>query len=83
MAVTNICEPIDVAAVFRGGCVTPLHFRWNSRTHTVSHATGLWRARAGEVTIVHVAVVGTDGTYYEISFDTKTLVWRLEKLETA
>jgi hypothetical protein len=82
MAVSVIEEPIKVAAVFEGGKLTPVRFRWRGRAKRVRAVTGRWTSRDGTDTIHHFAIMGDDDVYYEISFSTQTFVWRLEKLET-
>lgn len=82
MAVAIIDEPIKVAAVFEGGTLTPVRFRWRGRAKRVRAVTGRWSAKDGLDTIHYFALVGEDDVYYEISFSSKTFVWRLERLET-
>lgn len=82
MAVTELNEPIVVVAGFRGGELRPVCFYWNGSKIRIRKITGRWKLRDGSDTIHFIACVGENDVYYEISFSTKTLVWRLEKLET-
>ena len=60
--------------------IKPLRFRWSGRMFEVKDITYTWQTRDGQKTTHHFSV--TDGrTLYELSFDTHSLVWKMENLE--
>lgn len=77
----DVGENISVIASFSQTCrIKPLRFRWSGRLFEVREITYLWKVREGQTEIYHFSV--TDGrSLYELTFDTKSLLWRLEKLE--
>lgn len=81
-AMTEISEPVEVIALFKKGKVYPLKINWNNRECRVKEATGSWKSRCGEAEILHLSLVVESGSYFEVSFNTKTYIWHLEKVET-
>ncbi len=77
----NVGETISVIASFSQTYrIKPLRFRWSGRLFEVREITYLWKSAEGQSEIYHFSV--TDGrSLYELTFDTKSLLWRLEKLE--
>jgi hypothetical protein len=75
-----IDEPILVGAVFSNG-IKPVWFMWNNKKHTVKEVTYRWKDRIGEAVVHHFSVVSDTGTIYEITFNSKTLDWRLRNVE--
>ncbi len=77
----NVGETISVIASFSQAYrIKPLRFRWSGRLFEVREITYLWKSAEGQGEIYHFSV--TDGrSLYELTFDTKSLLWRLEKLE--
>ncbi len=77
-----ISEPISVIASFSPSCrLRPVKFVWGKRSLQIQEITYQWKTREGTSAIYHFSV--TDGrTLYEISFNSSTLLWRLEGLET-
>ncbi len=60
--------------------VKPFKFKWAGRTIRVADITYTWRSKEGRKDIYHFAL--TDGSVlYELTYDTETLLWRLENLE--
>lgn len=60
--------------------IRPVRFRWMDKLFEVKEVTYSWRTKEGDSKIYHFSV--TDGhTLYELSFDTTSLLWRLENLE--
>jgi len=60
--------------------IRPVKFRWNGKLFEVKDITYVWQTKEGQTKIYHFSI--TDGkTLYELSFDTASLVWRLERLE--
>lgn len=77
----DVGETISVIASFSQTYrIKPLRFRWSGRLFEVREITYLWKMREGQNEIYYFSV--TDGrSLYELTFDTKSLLWRLEKLE--
>lgn len=60
--------------------IKPLKFNWSGRLLEVREITYTWKTREGHNEIYHFSV--TDGkTLYELSFDTDSLIWKIENLE--
>jgi hypothetical protein len=78
--VTDIGDPIRVAAVFTGGTVQPVWFDWNGRQVRIRETAFIWRTVEGSAPILHFSV--TDGVnLYEICFDREKMGWRIERAE--
>jgi len=77
----DIGETISVVASFGMPYrIKPIRFRWNGKLFEVKETTYAWQTKEGQTKIYHFSI--TDGkTLYELSFDTTSLVWRLERLE--
>ena len=61
--------------------IKPLKFNWSGRLLEVREITYTWKTREGQNEIYHFSV--TDGkTLYELSFDTDSLIWKIENLES-
>lgn len=77
----HIGETISVIASFGLPYkVKPLRFKWSGRLLEVKEITYTWKTEEGKSNIYHFSV--SDGkTLYEISFNTDSLLWRLESLE--
>lgn len=59
----------------------PVRFKWTGRLFEVKEITYLWKTKEGCSEIYHFSV--SDGkSLYEITFNTASLIWRLENLET-
>ncbi|MBF0565042.1 MAG: hypothetical protein HQK89_07360 [Nitrospirae bacterium] len=75
-------ELISVMAVFSGEqrC-KPVKFRWAGRVVEVKDVTYRWTDWQGRSKVYHFSV--TDGgTYYELGFNSVSMSWTLEKVET-
>jgi len=77
----DIGETISVIASFGLPYkIRPARFRWAGKLFEVRDITYSWQTREGQNRIYHFSV--SDGqTLYELSFDTTTLLWRMEKVE--
>jgi hypothetical protein len=77
----DISESISVIASFGLPYkIKPLKFRWSGRLFEVREVTYIWQAKEGEKVIYHFSV--SDGrSLYELTFDTRSLLWRIEKVE--
>jgi len=74
-------EDISVVASFgRPYKVRPVRFRWNGRLLEVKEVTYRWSTMEGRAVVHHFAV--TDGnSAYEITFNSQTLLWRIESMD--
>jgi hypothetical protein len=77
----DIGETISVVASFGMPYrIKPVQFRWNGKLLEVKEVTYTWQTKEGQTRIYHFSI--SDGkTLYELSFDTASLLWRLEKVE--
>jgi hypothetical protein len=77
----DIGETISVVASFGMPYrIKPVRFRWSGKLFEVQEITYAWQTKEGRTKIYHFSI--TDGkTLYELSFDTASLLWRLERLE--
>lgn len=77
-----IGEQILVIAAFRGDSkLKPLRFRWSNRQIEIKDVTYEWTTSKGKDRLLHFSV--TDGnTLYELSFNTDSINWILEGVET-
>lgn len=78
----RIGEQIRVIAAFRGDSkLKPLRFKWSNRQIQVKDVTYEWTTSIGRSRLLHFSV--TDGnTLYELSFNTDSINWILEGVET-
>jgi hypothetical protein len=78
----TIREHVSVIAAFWGNSrLKPLRFRWLNRQIQVKDVTYEWTTLKGESRLLHFSV--TDGsTLYELSFNTGSVNWMLEGVET-
>jgi hypothetical protein len=77
----DIGESISVIASFGLPYkIRPVRFKWSGKLREVKDITYSWTTKEGQSRIYHFSI--SDGkTLYELSFDTSSLLWRLEKLE--
>jgi len=77
----HIGENISVIASFGLPYkIRPVRFRWKGRLFEIREITYSWQTQEGQTRIYHFSI--TDGkTLYELSFDTASLVWKVEKVE--
>ncbi len=77
-----IGERVSVMASFGAGYrIKPVKFKWTERVIDVLEVTYSWTDMEGSTKLYHFAV--TDGcTVYELSFNSLSMLWVLEKVET-
>ncbi len=77
----DIGETISVVASFGLPYkIRPVRFRWNQKLFEVKDVTYSWQTKEGQTRLYHFSI--SDGkTLYELSFDTTSLLWRIEKVE--
>lgn len=78
----EIGEKVPVIAAFGSfPKLRPLRFKWSGRRVDIKDVTYEWTTMEGRSRLLHFSV--TDGnTLYELSFDTNSILWRLEGVET-
>ncbi len=78
----EIGKQVSVIAAFgRNARLRPLRFKWSGRQVDIKEITYEWTTSRGKNKLLHFSV--TDGnTLYELSFDTSSILWRLEGVET-
>lgn len=60
--------------------IRPVRFRWNGKLFDIKEITYSWQTKEGQTKIYHFSI--TDGeTLYELSFNTTSLLWSIEKIE--
>jgi hypothetical protein len=77
-----IGEPVGVLVWFSSGKARLVRFQWKNQVVDVERITGCWRRKKGASDTISWSGVSTDGDYFEVSFNTQSLIWRLEKVET-
>lgn len=77
----DIGETISVIASFGLPYrIRPVRFKWSGKLFEVRDITYSWQTKEGQNSIYHFSV--SDGqTLYELSFDTASLLWKMEKVE--
>ena len=78
---THIGETISVIASFGLPYkIRPVRFRWSGKLFEVKDITYSWQTREGQSRTYHFSI--SDGqALYELSFDTSSLLWKMEKVE--
>lgn len=76
---TDINEPISAGVIFSSGKITPRFFIWKRRRYEIDKVTYFWRSKVGAMSIIHFAVA-SNGAIYEISYNSVTSDWCLEKI---
>ncbi|GBE41310.1 hypothetical protein BMS3Bbin09_01203 [bacterium BMS3Bbin09] len=78
----EIGERVFVIAAFgRSIRLKPLRFTWSDRQINIKDVTYEWTTSEGTSKLLHFSV--TDGnTLYELSFNTNSILWMLEGVET-
>jgi hypothetical protein len=79
MAITEIGEAIDVGAIFSMNRAVPVWFRWKGQKIDIIQVTKTWPVKDNTDTILHFSASCTGGEY-ELSFNQRTLAWRLENI---
>lgn len=79
MLVETINEPVRVLAVFSGGQISPVKFRWKTREMDVFAVNARWRDRRGDDWAYHFSVEAGDETYY-LHFATDDMQWWLDQV---
>lgn len=78
----TIDEPISVIASFGLPYkIKPVRFKWSGKLFEIKEITYTWQTKEGQTRKYHFTA--TDGkTLFELSFNTVSLLWRIENVET-
>ena len=76
----NLNERIDVVSAFVGGKVKLIRFRWKQTTFKVETINGRWAKREGPYPVYNFSVTVNGNDIYEISFNARTLTWKLNAI---
>ena len=79
MNIETIDEPVGVVAVFTGGEVSPVRFRWGRREMDVFAINGRWTDRRVGGCTYHYSVQVGDETYY-LRFAADDMQWWLDRV---
>lgn len=76
-----IGEPVVALTRFGPeGHFEPVRVLWRSHRIKVSRVTGRWSSHDGQFKIYYFALAGDTDAFYEVSFHTRDMTWRLEKM---
>ena len=77
----KIGEIVSVNLVFNShnGTAVPRHIEWHNRVYKFEKL-GLHYTKYEGETLLHLFAVNSVDTYFLLSFNSKTLVWRLEEV---
>jgi len=75
----EINESISVVAIFRNGKAIPHSFSWRGRKYLVETVNLEHQEHTGGVLQFCFSIVSA-GNSYELSFDSRHLVWTLERI---
>jgi hypothetical protein len=78
--IESIHDPIEVIAVFSGGVMKPVRFRWKNKTVKVARVTGDWIRHEGQNKIHYFALLADNQDYYEVRYDTRETTWQLTRV---
>jgi hypothetical protein len=77
---TRIDEPISVGAVFKAGKIKPVWFEWRGKRYWIDRVNFFWISMQGESKIYSFSLQGKTGDVYQICFNSKYLLWRLNSI---
>ena len=83
MRIEEISEAVEVIAVFGSGKVSPHRFRWRGKVYRVKHVNGNWSVDEGSVRLFHFAVQCEGPDVYDLSYNSRTHDWKIEKISVA
>jgi hypothetical protein len=78
--IESIHDPIEVIAVFTGGVMKPVRFRWKNKTVKIARVTGDWVRHEGQNKIHYFALLADNQDYYEVRYDTRDTTWQLTRV---
>ncbi len=80
MRFEDIADPIEVIALFRGGKMRPLKFRWRNREYKVERVNGGWMTDEGRCRFYHYSVMSDGPDVYEISYNSEKFHWLIDRV---
>ena len=80
MRFENIDDPIEVIALFRGGKLRPIKFRWKDWVLKVERVNGGWVSDEGRARFYHYSVMCSGPDVYEISYNSEKFNWRIDRV---
>ena len=80
MKIEDICEPIEVIALFRSGAVHPLKFRWKDHVYKVLRLNGGWSTEEGSTRFHHFAVMSDGPDVFELAYNERDHHWTIERI---
>lgn len=72
-------DKIRVLAVFENGVISPRLFRWQNRDYKVKSVSLRYQEKSGASIDHFFAVETEDGGVFKLSFNDKSLVWKLSE----
>lgn len=75
----EIREQVAVVAIFKNGRVLPYSFSWRGRKYKVEQINLEHSERRGDDLLFCFSITAS-GNSYELSLDSRHLVWTLEKI---
>ncbi len=79
MEIKEINQTIKVGAVFQGDKIIPKWFTWEKRKYNIKEVNYNWKDNLGAEEL-HCFSVTDGANNYELSFNTKRMVWKLTKI---
>jgi hypothetical protein len=76
----DIEEAVDVIALFEGGRMRPIRFRWNGRSISIKQVTGAWKSDVGAHKIRYFAVLDNSSNFFQLAYDERNTAWVLNKI---
>jgi hypothetical protein len=76
---TNINKIIKAGVVFSGGKIFPKWFLYDNKKHEIKDVNYTWEDRDGLEKLMLFSV-SDDSNTYELSFNLKRMIWKLEKV---
>lgn len=76
---TDVDEPVEVVAVFKGPMVFPQAIKWNGKVYKVEKVNMRHEIMDGS-TLMHIFSVSDKTNFFKLAFNTKNLHWRLEQV---
>ena len=80
MTYEDIGNKIDVIALFQGGRMNPLKFRWKERVYRVERVNGEWVSDEGQTRFFHFSVMTSGPDIYELTYNNQSRVWTLSRV---
>ena len=76
----KIGEEIAVLTKFQKGRVIPTRFLWKGQAYRIVEITARWSVREGQYKNYYFSTLAHTGSFHEISFRTRDMVWILESM---